>query len=385
MKIAILTYRMAQGYGVDVVVAAHARYFELWGHNVRIFCIDADGSYPDLNIQDRVSDLERLKSTLASFGPDAVIAHTSPFFEWLAELNHPAAWGFDHGDPSPHLFLGSDVDTRKHTKDNKIKSVYRQLRGVIVPSQFLRHDIQWPQAHVVLHGSNHVSDEGPKSPQHFQPLRPLRVGTLARLGPGEALYKGTHNFVAMVERLRSRGLPIVGCFLGRGSAHDATFLSQRGFETHLNASELQRDLYLRGLDVFVSLSEWEGFNLPLVEAQALGTLSLSLNRGAHSEVCANVFESATALEAELEKLAVERSVLPRRSHEAYSFVRSRFDWHSSALKTLMIVSGGVGQSRGIEFLNRLRWTNRILRKTRAQLLIHQLNLAFKRCKFKIYS
>ena len=44
----------------------------------------------------------------------------------------------------------------------------------------------------------------------------------------------------------------------------------RGLTVHLNAGDAARDRYLHELDVFVTCSRWEGFNLPLLEAQAQG-------------------------------------------------------------------------------------------------------------------
>ena len=151
-----------------------------------------------------------------------------------------------------------------------------------------------------------------------------------RLGAGEAHYKGNELFIELCEDLRRDNVSIQPCLMGRGSAADARAFADSGMEVHLNASEEEKWHYLRGLDVFVSCSLWEGFNLPLVEAQALGTLGLALDTGAHPEVTPFVMSSLDGMRTFIAMCAQDRARLSMLAHAGYQFVRGRFSWRDAA-------------------------------------------------------
>jgi glycosyltransferase involved in cell wall biosynthesis len=180
-------------------------------------------------------------------------------------------------------------------------------------------------------GCNHVVDLGPKTTVRSQSpgFDPLRVGTLMRLGPGEAQYKGNELFIELIERLQKSSL-IEACLMGRGTEDDRKHWEQKGFEVHLNSSDAERETYLRSLDVFVSSSQWEGFNLPLVEAQALGTLGLAYDVGAHPETTPFVMPSMCDAEAFIHAVNQDHELLLASSELGRQFVRNKFDWERTA-------------------------------------------------------
>lgn len=150
--------------------------------------------------------------------------------------------------------------------------------------------------------------------------RPLRVGTLMRFGKGEAFNKGGHLYLKLVDGLDAAGA---------GTAVDAGDLAQRGIATHLNLTDEEKATYLRSLNVFISFSLWEGFNLPMVEAQALGTVALAFDTGAHPEVTPFVCRDVNDLRQQLLAFVGYRAHLLRCSAMAYRFVRQRFNWAAS--------------------------------------------------------
>jgi glycosyltransferase involved in cell wall biosynthesis len=341
---------MMQGYGVDVVISQLCARLNASGHQVMTICAEADGTYPEVPIVVAAPHASALRVLLKRLAPDVVLIHSAPYFDRLAALKKAlpqikwVVW--EHGDPSPELFT-RDREARQAERQLKQAQCYPVADAIVTISRFVRRDIGYepgrqPEA-LIYNGCDHAPDLGPKTATEITPAgRPLRVGTLARLGPGEAHYKGTAEFIAMVADLRDRGIAITPCFLGRGTPEEAARFTREGFEVHLNASNAQKWQYLRSLDVFVSCSRWEGFNLPLVEAQALGTASLALNIAAHPEVTDNTFADMQALVAQVIRYQADRDSLHHDSVRAYQVTRAKFRWEEAGNRLEQLIAELVG-------------------------------------------
>jgi glycosyltransferase involved in cell wall biosynthesis len=259
---------------------------------------------------------------------------TSPYFELLPELDDSlVTWAWEHGDPTPDLF-GSDVEERKRIVRNKQQHVYPRVDRVIAISQFIQYDIRWPGAEIVYNGCDHLPFEAPAPNLD----RPLRVGALARMGRGETFYKGVAQFNDLAQRLRDRSDRIQFEIMGRGTTEDCAQFRNTGVAVHLNATDAQRSEYLAGLDIFVSTSLWEGFNLPLVEAQMSGALAAALDVGAHPEVTPFVFSSLSELERFIRAMEAERGQLHRWAVAAQRLCRRRFSWDAAATRFLELAN-----------------------------------------------
>jgi glycosyltransferase involved in cell wall biosynthesis len=326
-----LTQRMVAGYGVDVVIHNVTRELHALGHEVTVAAVDRDGSFDDIRVHAVEPTLGAVRKLASAIGPTVIVAHTPPFFGMLPTLQRGwPCWAWEHGDPLPSLF-DADREHRAREASAKRSDCYPRVSGVIAISEFIRRDIGFPAAHVILNGCDHAPDAGPKSAGSLDPLdRPLRVGTLMRLGAGEARYKGAAEFLDLARRSRADRLDAEFHLMGRGSPADAAAFERGGFRVHLNASEAEKWDYLRDLDVFVSCSLWEGFNLPLVEAQAVGTLGMALDTGAHPETTPFALSSIEEMRAFLHAVAHDRALLHAHSCRAYAHVRRRFRWSETA-------------------------------------------------------
>ena len=126
--------------------------------------------------------------------------------------------------------------------------------------------------------------------------------------------------------------------------------------------------------MFISCSLWEGFNLPVAEAQAVGTMSIAFDTGAHPEVTpfivSDVDEAATLIAA----CHRDRTRLLELSRSSHQFVRSRFAWEHTAAQFSRLVETepqssarmyvGEGLARQ---LRRVRWiASDILASARAR-------------------
>lgn len=330
MTFLFLAHRMAMGFGVSVVIAELARRLAVLGHASHVGCIEHDDSWPDLDLHVVPGEPAAIAALAAKVGATIVVAQTTPYFEALPALPPPlirVAW--EHGDPTPSLFA-DDAAERAAIARFKRDHVYGAIDHVLASSHFLRHDIGWPQATVIHLGCDHITDCGPKPASAFAPGRPIRVGTLMRLGVGEAFYKGGDLFLAAMRAAKASGLDAQFAVMGRGTEADAESFRAEGVEVHLNATDDERLTFLRGLDVLITPSLWEGFNLPLVEAQALGTVGLAFDTGAHPEVTPQLASSPDDVLRQLSAYAADRRLLGEHSALAYGFVRQRFPWSRAA-------------------------------------------------------
>ena len=322
---------MLRGYGVSVVAQEIQRRIGRYGWDLTIGCLSSDSDFGGDGVIEVGASADDVAALCRSLGIEVVVAQTTPYFEMLPALagQFPTVV-FEHGDPSP-TFFDEDADERQRIRSNKIVNVYPHVSRVLASSHFLRHDIEWLAAGVVALGCDHVPDPGPKDliQNAHRRARPLRVGTLMRLGEGESRYKGVELFADLVEMSRSRG-GVEFAIMGRGADDDRDRWEALGVEVHLNASDDERATYLRNLDVLVSPSMWEGFNLPLVEAHASGTVGMAFDVGAHPEttpyLMSNLDDAADLLGA----WSDDRDELAQASRRAYRFARSKFTWDRSA-------------------------------------------------------
>jgi len=94
---------------------------------------------------------------------------------------------------------------------------------------------------------------------------------------------------------------------------------------------------LAGCDIYCSASLWEGFNIPLVAAQANGKPVVAFNVGAHSEVLINrktgfLVGTVEEFEDRLEALIENDGLRKQMGEKAFEHARA-FTWESCG-KTL---------------------------------------------------
>lgn len=324
---------MGPGFGVSVVVHEVARRLIARGIPAMVGCVRAEGTFAEVPVRRVRPDAAAVQRIARRFGATHVVAHTSPYFELLPELQGLQTWVWEHGDPDPAFFPDpADRAAREAQKAHKRSAVYPAVDGIIAISRFIRAEIGRPDAHVIPNGWEHVlADQAtaPEVPVSRTGTGTLKLGGLMRLGPGEGLYKGAEAYVTLARRLRESGLDAELGLLGRGRARDARPFEAEGIRVIRNASDAERARFLAGLDVFVSMSLWEGCNLPLLEAQALGTPALALDTGAHPETCAHLCASPADMLRLVRAWHRDRALLTAAGGRARTFVRDRLSWDAA--------------------------------------------------------
>ncbi len=321
---------MRLGHGVSELIGAVIPLLSARGVDSTVGCLGHDDHFEHLRLEIVGDDPDSVLRLVERVDASAVIALGSPYFEVLPHLTGAVRTiALEAGDPTPELF-DSDAAQRRKVVEHKREHVYPHVDEVLAISEFIRHDIGWPAAQLLRLGVDNIPDLGPKPLSPPPPRGPLRVGALARMGRGEAHYKGVDQLLQLDAELARLGVDRELHVMGRGTAKDARPFAGRGFAVHLNASEDERNRFLRDVDVFVTTSLWEGTNLPLVEAQALGTPALALDTGAHPEFTPLICSSVPEMALQIRAYSARPELLHRHGLMAYRFVRATMSWPQAA-------------------------------------------------------
>ena len=343
-NVLLLTSVMKRGYGVSVVAREVADRIDAAGWKMSIGCLEVDEFYDADDVVELRPSSQMIFEYCQENSIEIVVAQTSPYFEVLPALE---MWiptvVFEHGDPTPTMFE-HDVFEREQLKVHKLKRVYPKVDAVLTSSYFLRDELLWPKAKVIALGCDHVTEFGQPSTQRTaSDHAPLRVGTLMRLGSGEALYKGLDEYLAIVSHFTDRpGFDF--SIMGRGEESDRLWWEERGVHCHLNATDEERSIFLSELDVFISPSKWEGFNLPLVEAHASGTVGLAFDVGAHPETTPYVLANIADANFLLEEWQRDSALLQLASERCYAYARKKFPWEATAIELGAYLDGVVASA-----------------------------------------
>lgn len=341
MKVLMLAPWMSLGHGVSELIGATVPLLAARGVESTVGCLGHDDHFKRLRLEVVGEDPRSVLRLVEEVEATAVIAFGSPYFEVLPHLTGVGRTiALEAGDPTPELFE-SDASERQRIVEFKREHVYPHVDAVLAISEFIRHDIGWAAAEVFRLGVDNIPDLGPKPLSPPSSSRPIKVGALSRMGRGEARYKGVDQLLELDAKLAELGVERDMHIMGKGTAKDARPFAERGFTVHLNATEENRNSFLADMDVFVSTSLWEGTNLPLVEAQALGTPGLALDTGAHPEFTPLIFSSVEEIALQIRAYSddMDGTLLHRHGLMAYRFVRATMSWPQAAERIDSLLRG----------------------------------------------
>jgi glycosyltransferase involved in cell wall biosynthesis len=346
-RLCFLTERLLRGWGVDHVVHRVAEGLAAGGHEVDVVCLRADRSYGSDRYRVRrlevgMEPLETLEARIVERAGlirqrryDLFIVPMFPFFTVAVRLGLPFIY-YEHGVVNP-----DGLGPRERLLLGRIREQaprYQQAaRRVAVLSRFLMHEqvspTKHPQTDVVYNGADSY---GPppcsadvadlRRALGFAPTDEV-VGYVGRVERNT--YKGIDDLVEIAAAVRARRP--ASRFLLAGFADEASrqhFAGFPGITVYPDVPADRMPVVFGALDVGVSASRWEGFNLPLAEAQFYGRPVVAYDLAAHPEVVAPsgalVRDRAGFVEAIVALLAdpIRRR---KRGAEAQEFAR-RFTW-----------------------------------------------------------
>ena len=314
LRIEICNERFVPRFGVDRFLVLLAQHLARRGHVVSFACLRCDPAMlrsisSHLDVLDVTSglDMAECEAGVASLitkrwqhdRPDVVVIGGWPFFEAAVRAR---ALGMKA------IFIDAGAVAQDGLAESAlhIQQELRRIRQTTLPSidrilpisDFIRHTQSEPDHGItkgirtVLLGADH-----------------MRLGTFSGIEPNNKLFSDLDARVQRGEKL----LLCLGRFEPRGYKNSpAAYELLRDVQKHVPATRLllldgghecntPRDLrdsvillgtpddrtldeIMKHCDAGVSVSLWEGFNLPLAEMQWLGRPAFALNIGAHPEI-----------------------------------------------------------------------------------------------------
>ena len=198
---------------------------------------------------------------------------------------------FDHGEPPAHLF--EDVEGRRRTAQRKI-AISRKRDLSVAISRFISEDSGVPSQAVCFNGNDHLLRRRSDLLRLAGKIRHRHgigdafvVLNVTRFLAAERRYKGIEEYVAVRDsllRLRPDLSDRVRFVIaGRSEAEDHAWAERRGLTVLSNLSDEDLVSAYLDADLYLTTSQWEGYNLGLAQALALGVPALASARGAHAE------------------------------------------------------------------------------------------------------
>ena len=300
MKIGFLTERMILGYGVDLVTDRLAEGLSGMGHEVTVCCSFHDetylgGSYKLETVPISVprsrsaSEYEsRAEKAIRLFveREDLWIVESFPFFKAASRFEKP--WiAVDHGVVPSESFPWRIRRHFDYIRRTQYGEYFQKSSKIVCVSHFIRHKL--PPAlqdkAVVIHpGIDHYANN---SLVDLKAELGLDGVIILYLGRSTAPYKGVDMLLKTCSKLRSEGEDVRLLISTSCTLEEQARLENAG-ATVLNGvlPPFVPSVYQCG-DIFATATQWEGFDLPLLEASYFGLPVVAFAIGAHPEIVQN--------------------------------------------------------------------------------------------------
>lgn len=402
MRVGILTERMILGFGVDLVVHEAASRLTARGCEVTVFTTRSDEiyartSYPIVDLAERVGSSADVFS--AAFMVDAVrflhaqqvdawIAETPPFYYWLEHLPPPVVC-VEHGTPPGSFFpraIGRKLDVMTRRRYEGIYGRMRPGDAIVAISGYIRSCLPEKarrRTTVIYNGGDHYKRASAAEAAAFRVRLGVAEDAPLVLWVGRAdlendlqPYKGFPELLALAPRIRSALPSAAVVVVGRGDEAARQAMHAAGIKVAFNLPREEMPAAFRAADVFLSTSRWEGFNLPLVEAQHQGTPVVAYDLCAHPEVVVDGGSGILARDAAdllnaVVRVAGDASLRQRLAAGARASA-ARFTWEDNAVALSTLLAGSIETARahaaGREAAKPLRKGGRYYASVVAQIL-----------------
>jgi GT2 family glycosyltransferase len=362
-RVAYMTYRLVKGYGVDVVVAEQIEYLCARGYRVTVLVLEKDDYYDgrlatyiaskQLQIL-RVRSVGEAVAKVEVMGADIAVAHTPPFHQALLQLPRSVYRVlFDHGEPPPDLF--QDAENRRAIASQKV-DVSRQVDLSVAISDFVSQDSGLANARLCRNGNDHLLRRRSNLASlvgRFRERHGLEneflVLNVTRYLKEERRYKGVEEYSAVRESLFKVRPDLAGrvrfVIAGRAEPEDRAWAAERGLLAVSNLAEDDLLAAYMDADAYLSTSQWEGYNLGVAQALALGLPTWASARGAHPEfgipTSNDPTELARLVAAAVNARGVDAMSVTARLRRTRSAATS--PWRSSAARLEALIREGLGR------------------------------------------
>lgn len=289
-RLLMLSGTLGFGYGVSVVLKLQAEYLAAAGFDVVV-----GGPASDRDVVFEGCTREVLSTPLVAAiyairnDVDCVITHTPPFFSIGRYLGSAIPHiAYDYGEPPPEFF---PVETDARLEVNLEKRLAFGLTPHLAAiSEAVRAEAREPRMIVVPLANNHLAVWEDAFEQRREAIRE-KLGwngktvilNVCRFFENERLYKGVDRYMDLAFQLKIRpeGANHLCVIAGRAGEKDAAEIEAAGVRSFVNLSDVElSDLYVAA-DLYCNFSKWEGYNLGIAQALAMGLRVVASDIPAH--------------------------------------------------------------------------------------------------------
>ena len=331
LRVMMLSVTHAVGHGVPVVLALQAEALVKHGYEVIVAGPRSSNDFPypgcaRLELQDPLT-----AATLAAdLSVDLIMAHTPPFFgvaRWTGAF--PPVISYDYGEPPPEWF--PDAEQRRAVLADKDQSLV-MATAVYAISNAIVAESRTPVHGIIPLGNAHLGQWSVVLNSRRKRVRAdlgwgdrFVVLNVCRFHAGERSYKGIDNYIRVRETLEKLNSDVfsktIFVLCGKGSKKDVDDMSEQGLIVHANVTDEEMfDLYCAA-DAYANFSKWEGYNLGVGQALAMGLPTIASDIPAHREFeikVTNNIENAAEWLIQISRQNQPRSARVRGWDEAFA-------------------------------------------------------------------
>ena len=292
-RVLILSDVHAVGHGVPVVIKQHADYLAAQGWTVFIGGpLRANEIAYERCLRVYLDGCFEAQSFAYEADVDCIVVHTIPYFGMFRNMSDaPRRVIFDHGEPPPAWF--PDQHAREMVDGEKQFS-YRLADLVLTNTSTVKDEIGYDRAEVAGLGNSHLATWDDAHAERRDAIRgrlglegKIVVLNVCRFHKAERRYKGIGDYVALKNDAAAADPALadrlVFILCGKGSHDDRQEMAAEGLTVFANVSdELLTELYVAA-DIYANFSKWEGFNLGIAQALAMGLDVVASDIPAHRQ------------------------------------------------------------------------------------------------------
>jgi GT2 family glycosyltransferase/glycosyltransferase involved in cell wall biosynthesis len=356
IKITFLTDRMIKGHGVDLVVDRIADGLSIKGYICEVYANVVDETFANrtsykiyklpsvghanfLVLEQRIRKFARFFN---SRDTDLFIIQSFPFYSLIPLLKKPVLV-VDHGVISvAGLPLKRKIYYR-YLQYSQNLYYFRKAKRVIMVSNYLLNQLPnyiKKKASFIYNGIDHYQNETVADSAILRFRERLGVSAkdilllyVGRLNITNQPYKGLAELADIYQNVSIENPAIKLLTVGYGTKNDEEFLKNQGILCARNVEEDMMPLIYSASDIYTTCSQWEGFDLPVGEAQYFGKPSICYNIGAHPEILINgktgfIASDKNEFTEKIKMLAASKELREEMGSAAKEFIQ-KFTWQNS--------------------------------------------------------
>jgi GT2 family glycosyltransferase len=318
LRILLLSITHQIGHGVAVVLDLQARHLVSEGHEVFIGGPTANAEFAYSGCQRiHLDDPKEAAIFAVENDIDCVVMHTPPFYStcrWLSGAIKTLA--YDYGEPNPQLF--SDSEARQEQLNEK-DFCLEMADALYAISASVKAESNHERMEIIPLGNSHLATWSELSAARREKKRQelglsdaIVVLNVCRFHKAERNYKGIDDYANVHHTLDilypEEAKDFIFVLAGKGNDSDVLEMEACGLRVFSNVTDDELvDLYCCA-DIYANFSKWEGYNLGIGQAQAMGLPIIASDIPAHRAFGEFVSNDPIAIVDRLVALSQNRSV-----------------------------------------------------------------------------